>query len=186
MQAIRKINKKDAVEGQLETAIELFFDRGDPASIHTLVGAALGILVSISDKMGISDHPLSDKWVEDNIKPEKKNEYFRALYKIRNFLKHADQDPAEILEIPDGLDELYISIALNLFSRVYGEMFLRGLIFQIWFVYFYPSTYKEDYGEKLKRIIDSALPKTITPSDLNNFELWRDVVRMAPKQTLKF
>jgi hypothetical protein len=50
------ITKPDAARRQLETAIKLYFDEGDPASVHTLCCAAYELIQVLNKKQ---NSPLS-------------------------------------------------------------------------------------------------------------------------------
>jgi hypothetical protein len=73
-----------AAQSQLETAIMLWFQYGDPVSIHTLAAAASGCYHALGDKKG------TPTVIETFIKslPKKKRPLARAA---RNFFKHGPE-----------------------------------------------------------------------------------------------
>jgi hypothetical protein len=84
------VTKLDAARRQIETAICLWFDEGDPVSIHTLIAAAHGILRDINKKLG-GPPMLSEP--SQFIRPGKEKEVRRIMRAAANFFKHANTDP---------------------------------------------------------------------------------------------
>jgi hypothetical protein len=128
------ITKIDAAHRQLETATLLWFQEGDPVSIHTLVSAAMGILVPLAEKNG------TWKGTHDTsfVRPDKKDEYLAWMKVHQNFFKHGSKDlqdsikfnpEANLPEIraaievyrqlkPDAVTPLMMSFCLWVFIRV--------------------------------------------------------------------
>ena len=84
-----KISKLDAAKRQLESAILLYFNDSDPVSIHTLAGAAHGILADLNKKGGGHPMILSDFLIKDDFKQD----FRKKLSEAKNHFKHANQDP---------------------------------------------------------------------------------------------
>jgi hypothetical protein len=93
-----KISKIDAARTQLGTAIELWFQDKDPASIHTLAAASYQIVHDIKVKRGIGRGLLYDSRM---VRDEYRRDWIAAMKKHQNFFKHADRDPD-----PEGTIEL--------------------------------------------------------------------------------
>ena len=180
-----KIAKRDAAEKQLTTAIELFFNNGDPCSIHTLAGAVLGILVPLADKSGIADHPMCKRWVEENIRTEKKSEYFKVLNGIRNFLKHSKKDASSIVEFNTELNKYYIMMCIDLFGKLYGEILRKYLLFQAWFVYNNPECFTEEYAGHVQNAFRRFSWPDKCEESWPNFDAWREAVRLLPNEVIK-
>jgi hypothetical protein len=101
------ISKLEAALRQLETAIILWFNHGDPISIHTLASAAHQIIYDINKaRKGPAMSPDSDI-----VKPEHLSEWRRILKAAPNFMKHADKDPNEtILFAPEFNDYVLLGV----------------------------------------------------------------------------
>ena len=110
-------HKIDIAVKQLETAIDLFVDRGDYISAITLAGAAeeiLGVLVKRSGKCPAVDElckALISKYV-----PTADSWYIRNQYlnKARNSLKHANhakEDQIEIEVEPEAISMIARSLS---------------------------------------------------------------------------
>src|SRR5882762_929218 len=108
------ISKLQAVQRQLDVAIRLLFDDGDPVAVHTLVGAASVIITDLVEK----HHPDKswDKFAQEanKISP---SEYFRVMRKLQNFLKHARNDYSATFDFdPKDTESLAFWAVMNLGS----------------------------------------------------------------------
>jgi hypothetical protein len=77
---------------QLLTAIDIFFSRGDPISVHTLAGAAREILESLCRLDGIE--PMTDFILKDHPTKARKDIWI-AMNLYRNCFKHRGKTPEE-------------------------------------------------------------------------------------------
>lgn len=91
------ITKLDAARRQLETAIKLYFDEGDPASIHALCCAAYNVIQVLNKKQNSSPLTLDDMMLKDlsDLMPTRagRKEAHDYLNETENFLKHGNSDP---------------------------------------------------------------------------------------------
>ena len=108
------ITKIDAARRQLQTAIELWANDGDPVSAHSLAFAAHQIIHDLNRRNG-GPNLLLD---EPSIRPEKKNEFANLVKRDANFFKHADNRTKGKIKPPMEIDfdvdsnELLISITI--------------------------------------------------------------------------
>ncbi len=80
------VTKLDAARRQLRTAIELWFNDGEPVSIHTLACAAYQIVHDLNKRK--KGPPL---WFDtDIVKDEHRKDFVRLVKASSNFFKHAD------------------------------------------------------------------------------------------------
>jgi hypothetical protein len=84
-----KITKVDAAVRQLDTAIMLWFQRGDAISIHTLACSAYQILHDINQHRKGPELIFDSIIIKDEFRLLAKS-YLKKTY---NFLKHAEKDP---------------------------------------------------------------------------------------------
>jgi hypothetical protein len=125
------VDKLSCARSQIDTAIALYFDGGDPVSIHTLVAAATEILKQLNTHRGGA--PL---WLEFAFldKPKTANLRKRAINQLRsfqNFFKHADKDPNETKAISPLLNEFWLLNATDVFGG-FAEKTPAMKIFQVW------------------------------------------------------
>lgn len=111
------VTKLDAARRELRTAIELWFNDGDPVSIHALVYSAHEIIHVISRHRKRDRDLLFDSIV---IKDEYRSEWSLFLKQAGNFFKHADKDPEGSIDFNPALSELFIFMSI-LGVRLSGE-----------------------------------------------------------------
>jgi len=102
------ITKLEAARRQLNTALELWFDDGDPVAIHTLAYAAYEIIHVLSKKNGRLRALVFDS---DIIKDEFRSEWNVLVKKEDNFFKHANNDSIRMLKFNPSLSELFLTFA---------------------------------------------------------------------------
>jgi hypothetical protein len=101
-----RVDKLDAARRQLQTAITLWFDDGDPVSVHTLAFAAYEIIHIISKKRDPHRRDLLlDTLV---IKDEYQGYWNKQLREDANFFKHADRDPDKVIEFNPFISQMFI------------------------------------------------------------------------------
>ena len=113
------ISKLDAAKRQLEAFIRMYFHFGDMVSMHTLVGAAFGIIADINQKRGGS--PTFHDALIKRVKPEYVKEVQQKLNEAQNFFKHADRDHDSTLEFNPSSTELMAMDACMKYLEITGE-----------------------------------------------------------------
>ena len=137
---VEKVSKLDAARRQLRTALRLFLQESDSVSIHTLAAASHEILRTLIKAKG-GGSLIRDS---DFIKPEYQKEYEKHINRPRNFFKHADRDPNEVLEFPSGgnVFDLYDCVVMD--YKLNGNKFSSRecQLFMSWFMISYPHLLK--------------------------------------------
>ena len=156
-----QVTKTEAAERQLRQAIYLFFERKDPVSIHTLVGAAHEVLHGLAKREGktsiLKDYA--------NIRPEKRCERIRVLNAAPNFFKHADRDPDEILEFCPESTKFLLYDAVEMYFHITETLFKEAFVFRIWFFGRHREIIEDD---RLRALFD--LFTLQLGGDFDNFE----------------
>ncbi|MCX5701704.1 MAG: hypothetical protein NTW64_01835 [Candidatus Omnitrophica bacterium] len=130
-----KIAKLEAARRQLETAVMLYFNEKDPVAIHTLVAAAHEIIRHLNKKAGGIPLVLEGKMVKE----EYRKDFLREINKAKNFFKHAETDPSDVLDFnPDGND-YYLLDACESYELLTSEKNLYFIIYRGWFHYKHPQ-----------------------------------------------
>jgi len=141
------VSKKLAAYSQLATAIWLWFNYGDPVSIHTLAAASQGILESLAGKTHQLPHMRN--WTK---------KFPRRVQKIlrdpQNYFKHGWTDKNKSLRYDPYIGDLMISDACLLHQDLIG---LTASIkaFTIRFTFERPSIVKPD--ELTEKITDGIV-----------------------------
>lgn len=111
-----RVTKTQAAQRQIDVAVRMLFLEEDAIAVHTLASAAFRIVRDLSvHKTGDS---LLSRFAE-MIRPGKEKEFWKAINRPANFLKHADTDPNEVLE---GVSEESNEMTLFMSSLLYVDL----------------------------------------------------------------
>lgn len=166
------LSKIDAATRQLNQAILLFFDGGDPVSVHTLTEAAGQILRDIGkpkNVVGLARRPSAPI-------PVPKPEWFTALAAARNFFKHADKDPLATLTFNPALNETSILDAISVYERLTESRTDEMDIYVRWYVIKHPSDFAAT--SKTRAEADRAIAEGIDP---RNLAFFKSAIQFAKK-----
>ena len=155
------VTKLEAAGRQLETAILLYFQNGDPVSIHTLCCAAYGVIHALNkkrnDPMDLNDMMLKDFDRYLSSKAEKKlfRESFNAA---QNFFKHGNSDVNSTITLDTRFTEVRMYEAVLKYGRLVGQSPATMAIYMVWFATQYPgllecSEILDSLREKIKRTV---------------------------------
>jgi hypothetical protein len=152
-----KVSKTDAARRQLETAIRLWFNDGEPVSIHTLTAAAHQLVHDLGKARGVSAI-LRDL---SAAKPEYKKKIQQIISKSENFFKHADRDPDELLDFNPESTEVYIMDAAMTYEALTSERphILRA--YQMWMTIKHPEILREEYRVQMQAAIKDPMLSNI-------------------------
>jgi hypothetical protein len=106
-----RVSKLNAAQRQLRTAISLWFEDGDPVSIHTLAFAAYEIFHCVSEHCDPNRRDLLFDTL--HIKDEHRKRWLAIVKKKANFFKHGDRDPEAMIDFSPELAETFILYALT-------------------------------------------------------------------------
>ncbi len=125
--SIRSITKAEGAKRQLDTAIDLFFDEGDPLAVHTLAFAAFKVLLNLySHHKDDAFGEQIDALIADRIG-------WGRFSETANFLKHADHDPDGLMEdLPPESGLTVIGLATLLYRRLVGDFSPKMEAFDFW------------------------------------------------------
>jgi len=135
--AIIRTNKPDAARRQCDAAIRMLFRREDPLAVATVAGAAFRLVRDLSEKKGdgrVWGH------IKRMIRPGIEAEAWKVFNKVPNFLKHADNDSAAIL---DDVEESFVDSVIVFTIWLYADLGYQRtpamLTFEGWFALTHPS-----------------------------------------------
>ena len=144
-----QVTKINAVLRQLETAITLWFNNGDPISIHTLASAAYQILYDLNKhQKGPAMMPDSDL-----INPTMKDEWRRALRAWPNFLKHANKDPYKTIKFNPDINLFILFDAVMSYNAITKNKLppILHTLF-IWVFVHHPLGFQTEIADNLRKI----------------------------------
>ena len=145
------ISKLDAAKRQMETVIRMYFNSGDPVSMHTLASAGYNVIRDINEKRGGEPLLVKGKFF-DYVKPEHHKLLREKLNEAENFFKHADRDHASTLDFNPDSTEFLIMDACGKYTELTGEFPPLFQIFNGWIMMTHQEllTLPEDQTKKLR------------------------------------
>jgi hypothetical protein len=133
---VQSLSKLDAATRQLHLAIDLFFQDADPIGIHTLAGAAHGLL---QDLLARRDGNRGGLAQTVHVQPDHRQFVATMITEARNFLKHADRDPNGVLQFNSDWTDFLIFEAIRMHIELAGIVSSQSSFFLIWLSAKYPS-----------------------------------------------
>jgi hypothetical protein len=131
-------SKKIVARSQLEEAVMLFFERRDPVSIHTLLGASHQIMRDVARHEGI-EYKCIIEMLHDKEKIKKKD-WYKAVFTPRNFFKHANDDANVILDFDPLENEMWLLDACILFGQLFEDHSRAVDSYWSWYQIKHPET----------------------------------------------
>ncbi len=150
------VGKLDAARRQLETAIGLYFDYGDPVSIHTLCAAGYNIVHAMKKAKAPGEVMLKD--LGRFLDTDAAREFQKRVNEPENFFKHAARDPGHTLTFSRKETEVLLMDATRSYMALTGE---RPRLFEAYFVWFivqHPNVFmSEPTAAKVLRNVDVSV-----------------------------
>ncbi len=135
-----RISKLDAARRQLDAALLLYFNDGDPIAVHTLAAATHGILRDLAQKSG--SHTLIERSLLHSVGEDLTMQAMGATRAVQNFLKHADRDPDAVLEFSPESTILQFLDSAATYLEITGEQTLLQRALETWLLLHYPWLWK--------------------------------------------
>jgi hypothetical protein len=105
----------DAARGQLSTAIKLWFEDGDPVSIHSLASAAHEIVHALYRQKGLKGLMFDTP----HVRPELQQKWASSLKKPFNFFKHGRNEPSDaVIEFNPQWTETMMMACCKAFTKM--------------------------------------------------------------------
>ena len=149
MTALTKITleKREVAKRQLNAAINLWFDDGEPIAVHTLACAAHELLASLLQKAGKKPLMFDASLYQSGYAEEAR----RMWNKHYNFFKHADRDPDSLIEFPTAVTDIFLLMAVEGWIELVGEREPIHFAFWAWCVIRFPNLMqmKDAEGERM-------------------------------------
>lgn len=174
-----KVTKLDAARRQLRTAIRLWFNGGDPVSIHALAFAAYEVIHVVSKKRKPNRRDLLfDALI---VKDEHRREFNIMLKMHGNFFKHAKNDWNAEIEFAPALSILFLMGAAAGIRLMGERQSVEESALVFWFFIHAPEWLTPDFRKRLEDSIpvkDIAQIRAVTkPNFLKAFALANKNIR---------
>jgi hypothetical protein len=150
----QSLSKLDAATRQLHLAVDLFFKDADPIGVHTLAGAAHGILCGlVAHTGGHNDTRTRGSGVERASRRLVETKITEA----KNFLKHADRDPTKVLRFHPNCTDFLIFDVIRMHIRLTQTITTPNCFFLLWLSAKYPhvlllDSFLEGTDDKLSEL----------------------------------
>lgn len=152
-----KVTKKDAARRQLHTAVRLFFAEEDSIAVYTIAGAAHELLRTLVKRQGGSSFIVDSEF----IRPERRQEWFKIMNRPRNFFKHSDRDPDDVLDFKPDTTAMWLFDCVIMYGRLTGEWTKECKVFHVWFMVTFPEMIaREKMPQQVRDEYEAILPLT--------------------------
>jgi hypothetical protein len=159
----------------LEAAIRMLFSGEDSFAVLTVAGAAHRILRDLAENSGqCSIH----EFLKTIIRPGMEKQFWVAMNKPLNFLKHADQDAGDLLEIDDQAGDSTIFMSCVYFESLGFETTGLMRVFCAWYTLLHPNLLLETAPMK-SLFSDPAFDQCRSMSRSDQLKLGNTLSRMA-------
>lgn len=148
-----RVNKPEAARRQIDAAIRLLFSNDDPVAVQTLAAAGFRILRDLAHG---GEKGEMQRIFRNMIKPGMEGEFWTALNRAANFLKHADEDPDGILEdVQEELNDSMLMFACMYYQDLGYQLTATMIALVSWYAVMHPEF-----------ILDNAPVKKVIPKEL--------------------
>jgi hypothetical protein len=156
-----KINKRAAAKRQIETAVRIWFNRGDPVSIHTLSAAAGEILHALGRQKGLRS--LHD-WIKSLPKPVQ-----LRMHLAQNFFKHGFRDMTATLKYYPIHGEMLLFDAIESYDILFG-----ATPSMLCFMFRYVTEYRRFFPSWAEAMDGAGMEaeRILSPSRENFFDIY--------------
>lgn len=181
------VTKTNVARRQLVTAVTLFFQGSDAVSIFTLAANAWEIIDALCTRNGVES---MSSQAREYIAADKdlKRDYINSPF--RNFFKHADRDPDEVLQdFDESKVDGILFLAVEDYIRMRQKSPIELQVYQLWYLACHPEKVATDQRledvlaaasrifpkiEQLAREDQVALGRKVLDGALGNGELQND------------
>ncbi len=136
-----ELNKLECARRQLEAGINLFFQDGDPVSIHTLTCAAYNVIRDVNGVRGGNPMFAKQRYLQMDGTPS-----LSDFNEPENFFKHADRDADAKLTFHPKFTECLLVDACERYGELTGERVPEFLVFTLWFMVQAPEEFDIPQG----------------------------------------
>lgn len=141
------VTKHSAAQSQLETAIQLWFNEGDPVAIHTLAVAAHDCFNAL-----VKNATGKPSEIETWIKTKSKG-FQKRILEAQNFFKHGQKDLKATFHHVPIYSEMLMMECVKCYERLNGKRNALMRVFTNRFLFEHPETIEENFREHFMKNI---------------------------------
>lgn len=131
------VTKRSAAQSQLETAILLWFNGGDPVSIHTLAVAAHDLFHELAKQTGKPSDMRT--WLAS-----KSKKFQNRAHAAQNFFKHGALEPKKGFRYEPIYGEMLMMDCVTCWHRLWGKLSPSAALFRGRFLLEHPDVISDD------------------------------------------
>jgi hypothetical protein len=147
------LNKIDAADRQLRTAIRLFFAEGDAVAIHTLAAAVSEVTADLMEKKFGQSIIRSGAFIRE----DRRKEVFKTIAAAENFFKHANRDPGATIDFNPETTEFFLFASISELQALTGQVSKEAQVFQMWFLVKYEDMLLEnDQTRPIRQMLEAV------------------------------
>lgn len=136
------LTKIDVAQRQLNQAIRLFFESGDPVSIRTLTEAAGEVLSGLSEYKGVLRS-------RESVHPSEYRDWLKKIFAARNFFKHSDRDAEDTIEFNTVSNEYILIDAILMYFQIMQSWTAETKIFYMWSIQANGEFWEKETADKI-------------------------------------
>jgi len=158
-----KITKLDAAERQMMAAVRMHFDNLDPIPAYTLANAARELAASLCKHRRLQQ---TAHWALVDHPTMSLNDVYKWASRHANFLKHANNDPDEVLDFdPRAVDDaLYPACADLRALRGSQQQPIEAYVFDQWYLAIHDILGEHNKHDELRDIASLPLNSSLEAS----------------------
>jgi hypothetical protein len=174
------ITKLGAARNQLRTAISLWFNDGDPVSIHTLAHAAYEIIHTVSRHRNPSRIDLLFDSLA--LKDEYRSEFALLVKAPGNFFKHANRDVDGSIEFRPRASEMFLTFSVIGVDACGEPRNDEELAYMFWMCLHKPQLF---YDGGTKRLVESIPVDHVYELRTCPKDMFLEVIKAARRNNAK-
>lgn len=113
------ITRRQTAREEADLAIHLLYTNGSLISANLLAWASIEVTSGVASHLGIKT---MGELMAENVRTDKRKEWFTILKSHYNFAKHADKDPTATVDLSSDIVEFIAFEAVMDYREVYKQM----------------------------------------------------------------
>ena len=163
-----RLTKIEAVHRQIDAAIRMTFANEDPVAIHSVATAGQRMIRDVCESRGdVKSYLQFTDWIA----PGHEKEFWSAMNKSSNFIKHADNDPHRTHDFNIEASDFVILLAIHWYRGLGRPLTIEMHVFTVWWMILHPKYIKpqaltmfEQAGMNMKVLLKSE-PSLLSRDD---------------------
>ena len=171
-----QLSKIDVAKRQLTTAIRLFYANADPVSVCSLACNAWEIVDSLCRRNDIGSLSIE---TEKRL-PDDGSLRHQINNPVRNFFKHADRDPDEMLSgFDDAFNDTMLILGVEDYIRLRNKSPIEFQVYQMWYFANYPDKLSKSFADCYIQDVQESFPSILSLPRKRRKKMGLEVLKKA-------